>query len=201
MTEDTGEFESPPGDISITREVWLAVALTVGLLVGVGLAGVFLRAEVVRITQAIYEQVGFGGIATILLFTETVVSPVPADAILLVLAGAGDLGDRWLMPIAFLGLISTGAGNLAWLLGRLLAGTGLVRRVLGRHHGKLVRLMRRHGVWAVILAALTPLPWSVAGWTAGALRMPWRRYFVGSLVRLPRTVVVFALIRLAFDGG
>ena len=39
-------------------------------------------------------------------------------------------------------------------------------------------------LWAVAVAALLPFPFAVATWTAGAIGMPWRDLFLGSLVRI-----------------
>ena len=60
--------------------------------------------------------------------------------------------------------------------------------------------MRSYGVWAIVLAALTPLPWSVTSWTAGALHMPWRHYLLGSLARAPRIILYYVFIHAAFQG-
>ncbi|MEX2179654.1 MAG: VTT domain-containing protein [Gemmatimonadaceae bacterium] len=181
----------------VRREIWLALLFTVLLMAAVGLAGIYLRDEITGFAGWIYHTLGFPGLALIFFVSETVVSPMPPDVILLIVAGS-ELRESWHSPVLLLALLSTVGGHAGWLLGNLLAGTGLVRRILGRHHGLTVELTRRYGAWAVVLAAITPLPWSVSSWTAGALHMPWRLYLLGSLARAPRIVVAYILIHAAY---
>jgi membrane protein YqaA with SNARE-associated domain len=187
-------------DTFVRREVWLTIGFLVLLLAAVGISGIALREEVITFAEWVFDRLGFTGLAIVLFVSETVVSPLPPDVILLIIAGS-DLSDAWYQPVAILAFLSTAGGHLGWLLGRWLNETGLVRRILGHHHGKSVEVLHRYGVGAVILAALTPLPWSVTSWTAGALNMPWSRYLLGSLVRFPRIVVYYVSIHAAFHGS
>ncbi len=186
-------------DALVRREIRLGLLIPIVLLAAVALSGVFLRDEINAFASWVFYHLGFGGLAVVFFVSETVVSPLPPDLILLIVASS-DLSDAWEAPVAILALLSTLGGHLGWLLGWRLAEAGLVRRVLGRHHGRSLAVMQRYGVWAVVLAALTPLPWSVTSWTAGALRMPWRLYLLGSLTRFPRVVVYYVFIHAAYHG-
>jgi membrane protein YqaA with SNARE-associated domain len=181
----------------VRREIVLAVLLPLALFVAVGLAGVLFRAEVTAFAGWVHQRLGFAGLATLFLVSETIVSPLPPDAVLFVVA-ASEHAASWLRPVLALALLSLLGGHLAWLLGSRFAGTAIVRLVLGQHHGRIVEVTRRYGIWAIVLAALTPLPWSVTSIVAGALHLPWRRYLAGSVVRLPRIVLGYVLIHAAF---
>lgn len=186
-------------DKLVRREVLLALFIPVLLLAAVGISGAFFREQVTGFASWVYEHLDFGGLALLFFVSETLVSPLPPDAILLIIAGS-ELSATWYLPVAFLGLLSTLGGHLGWWCGGHLAATGLVRRMLGRHHGRSVEVTQRYGVWAVVLAAVTPLPWSVTSWTAGALHMPWKRYLLGSLTRFPRIVLYYVLIHVGYHG-
>jgi membrane protein YqaA with SNARE-associated domain len=188
-----------PVERFVRREVWLAFLLLVLLFAAVAIAGKFLRSEVVAFATWMYDHLGLIGLTMLFLVSETVVSPMPPEVFLLIVAGS-ELSRAWFGPVTVLALASTVGGNLGWLLGLGLRETGLVHRILGRHHGRSVELMRRFGIWAVVLAATTPIPWSVTSWTAGALHMPWRRYALGSLFRLPRIILYYLSIHAAFHG-
>ena len=181
----------------VRRELWLAVVLPIGLLLAVGLAGFFVREEVNALASWVFLRLGFTGLAALFLVSETIVSPLPPDAVLLIVAGS-DLAAAWQGPIVTLAFLSLLGGHLGWVLGRQLAHTGIVRHMLGRHHTRVVQVTWRYGVWAVVLAAATPLPWSVTSWAAGALRLPYRSYLLGSLIRVPRIILGYLLIHAAF---
>jgi membrane protein YqaA with SNARE-associated domain len=184
----------------VRREIVLAVLLLLALFAAVGLAGILFRAEVNAFAAWVYQRLGFAGLATLFLVSETVVSPLPPDAVVFVVA-ASEHAANWMRPVLTLALLSLLGGHLAWLLGSWFAGTGSVRLVLGRHHVRIAEVTRRYGAWAIVLAALTPLPWSVTSTVAGALHLPWRRYVAGSLVRVPRIVLAYVLIHTAFHAA
>jgi membrane protein YqaA with SNARE-associated domain len=181
------------------REVWLAFLLLVLLFTAVFVAGIFIRSEINASATWVYDHLGFTGLVALFLVSEIVVSPLPPEVFLLIVAGS-ELSSDWFGPVAVLALVSTVGGNLGWLLGLGLRETGLVHMILGQHHGRSVELMKRFGIWAVVLAATTPAPWSVTSLTAGALRMPWRRYALGSLARMPRIILYYMAIHAAFHG-
>lgn len=186
-----------PTGLYVRRKIWSTLVFLFLLLVAVGLSGVFLRSEMTSFANWVHNHLGFGGLAAVLLISETVVSPIPPDLILWIVA-TSDLSRDWLGPVSFLALLSTLGGHVGWLLGGQLGDTRLVRRAMGRYRRKSVNLMQRYGIWAVVLAALTPVPWSVTSWSAGILKMPWRLYLLGSLVRIPRHLVYYITIHVAF---
>ena len=196
-----GRPTDPPNamDAFVRRQVGLAALLLILLLAAVALSGILLRHEMKAVAGGIYDALGFGGLALALFVADTFVSPVPTDLILWIVASS-ELSARWYAPVTILALLSTLGGHVGWWLGWRLAETGLVRRMVGRYHGRSLEVMRRHGMWAVVLAAVTPLPWSLASWTAGALHMPWRSYLLGSLARFPRLILYYIFIHLAFHG-
>jgi membrane protein YqaA with SNARE-associated domain len=181
----------------VRRQAWLTLLFLALLLTAVGLSGLFMGDRVSDFANRVYGHLGFGGLAVVMLISETVVSPLPPDVILWIVASS-DLAGSWYLPVAALALLSTLGGHLGWLLGRELGQTRMVRRIMGRNRRKTVELTRRYGIWAVVLAALTPVPWSVTSWTAGALQMPWTLYLLGSTVRVPRMILYYVFIHVAF---
>jgi len=131
-------------------------------------------------------------------------SPFPlVNEPLLLLGLSGGLDIRALA-------LATVSGSLlaAWVgygCGLLLAKRGLSERVLGRHHQRGERFVRRYGFWGVALAALTPLPFGLCTWTAGALRMPWLTFAAASSLRAPKAAfylwVVYSAWRLSAKGS
>ena len=81
-------------------------------------------------------------------------------------------------------------------IGRRLRTTRLVARVLASRGGRVPGLFARYGTVAVALAALTPLPYSVFCWAAGAARMSFGRFILVSQLRIVRVAGYLYLIQL-----
>ena len=183
----------------VRKKIWTSVILFLGLIAAVGISGLFLRDEMTTLANAVNNRLGFTGLATVLLVSETVVSPLPPDLVLSVVA-TSDLSDDWPVLVGILATLSTLGGHLGWFLGMRVGGSRAARLVLGRYRRRSIAIMRRFGLWAIVLAALTPVPWSVTSWTAGILRMPWRLFLLGSLIRFPRIMVYYIVIHATFHG-
>lgn len=110
---------------------------------------------------------------------------------ILVVARQGGLGF-WLIFLAA-GAGSTLSGLLGYGIGRLLGGSAFLQRLLIRY--RLREFLHRYGIRAVAIAALTPFPFAIATWGAGASQIPVRSVLIGSLFRFPK--VLFYLSGIA----
>jgi membrane protein YqaA with SNARE-associated domain len=147
----------------------------------------------------ILEQMGMWGLF-VFSYTESLFHPIPVDPILLAMQAMGE----WSMwDILF------------WAtLGSLLGG--MTAHFLGAHLGKKIfvkffgiqkfekgkKLMEKWGVWGVIFAAVTPVPYKVMGWLAGILHMPLIPFALATVVgrglRFAFVLGVFELLRKLF---
>jgi membrane protein YqaA with SNARE-associated domain len=94
-----------------------------------------------------------------------------------------------------LGLVSVVAGLLGWGIGRWLGHLPLFQRMFGGFKGDHREFIRKYGFWAVVLGAITPLPYSVTCWTAGVLGIRGGVVLIASLLfRLPRFVLYYWLL-------
>jgi membrane protein YqaA with SNARE-associated domain len=177
----------------VRRNLVLA-GTTLAVLVGlVGLVGVRFEKELYEVTQAVYDTVGIPGLAAILFLSDSVITPIPPD-VLLVIVAKSDLRQSWVIVLLGMGVLSTVAGNTAWALGGRLGDVGLLRRVFGRLRERNEKLVARYGAIGVALGALTPIPFSVTCWAAGLLRLPARSVFWPTLLRIPRFFFYYWLI-------
>ena len=87
-------------------------------------------------------------------------------------------------------IISYFAGIIGYLFGRYLNITRLYRYLRRRFLKKTELLLQEYGLYLIIVAALTPLPFSGAAMLVGAVKYPGDRYAYWSLARFAR----FALI-------
>lgn len=137
----------------------------------------------------------------VLAFVEASFFPVPPDVLLIALA----LGAR---SRAFLFALVCTAGSVlgglfGWWIGMALMDT-LGSRIIAFYHQEdlyrqLVEMFRRHGFAAVVVAALTPIPYKVFTIAAGAAHFPGELLVAASVIG--RGARFFAVATLIFWLG
>ncbi len=101
---------------------------------------------------------------------------------------------QYFFNLSFFAGVSYGAGYLAFLIGKFLR-----RRVFFRYLGKKFftnywPMFRKYGSFLIIVAALTPLPWSLISMLIGSTEYPLSRYTYLALFRLLRFAVYGTII-------
>ncbi len=146
--------------------------------------------------RGVVESYGYLGIFLIS-FSESVIQPIPPDPFI---AGGSALGLNPLLAALVATIGSVLGGLTAHTLG-LTFGEPVARKLLGeRNYLKGEVFMSRYGIFAVLLGALTPVPYKVVCWLAGIFEMPRTAFLVASFVgRFPR-FLIFALLGDAVPG-
>jgi uncharacterized membrane protein YdjX (TVP38/TMEM64 family) len=134
------------------------------------------------------EELGYLGAFLVMLLTSaTLIMPIGGLAIVFVLGGA--LPHPWVLAI----VAGLGA-SLGEFTGYLVGYSGhnvLARTKMYKHiHGKVMD----HATWTIFFLAVIPTPlFDLAGIAAGALRLPWWRFFVPTLAGKTIKMIVVAL--------
>ena len=170
----------------------------VGLVAGMAFVGKYFDTELVLATTWVYDHLGLAGLAAILLLTDSFITPIPPDVLLIIIAKSA-LADSWWIVVPGLGVLSSGAGMIGWHLSRRVGDTRLMRLMFGRFRRRHRALVARYGTVAVALGALTPIPFSVTCWAAGIFQMPFKRFAWVTLLRIPRFVGYYLLIAWSVD--
>ena len=125
----------------------------------------------------------FGPFALALLsFTEAIIQPIPPDVMFLPMAY--DERDNTAM-LLWLWFIVTFASVLGAVIGHALGkrfGTKLLDRFgKPQHRERLEYLFERYGTLGMFIAAVSPLPYKVFGWIAGASDMKLRPFVIAGI--------------------
>ena len=113
-------------------------------------------------------------------FAESIFFPIPPDPLLLAVALVQQ-------PIAvLLGVLVAVASVVGAVLGHAL-GMRLGRPILARMFSEsrvayVDRLFERYGVWAILIAAFTPVPYKVFAIAAGVWHMDRRKFIIASAI-------------------
>lgn len=176
------------------RRLLVSTMLTlVGLFVVIGALGLWMREPLLALGEGFVQRFGGLGVAVGFAIPDAFTVPVPNDTFL-ALGHAGGMSDLSLIVFGTLG--SVGGGSVGWLLGRKLRGWPPVDRFLEGRGAALQRALVKHGVLVVAVAAVTPLPYSISAWAAGAVHMRYRVFAAVSLLRVVRVVMSLYLIKL-----
>lgn len=130
-------------------------------------------------------------------FIESIFFPIPPDPLL--------IGMSFIQPKAALGFaaITTVASVAGALVGHWLGkrfGKPLIRRLVSEDKvDKVGRMFQRYGAWAILLAAITPIPYKVFAITAGVLDMNRTPFIIASLIG--RGARMFLIAGLIFFFG
>ena len=113
-------------------------------------------------------------------FLESIFSPIPPDPLLIPMSVLNPN-----MPILY-GLVATVSSVLGALVGHWL-GSRLGRPILSRFTSnsrvdQAESLFDRYGGWAVLAAAVTPIPYKVFAILAGVLQYDRGKFFIVSLI-------------------
>jgi membrane protein YqaA with SNARE-associated domain len=167
------------------------------VMVGAGAVAYFFKEPLLATSQWFVEHLGGPGIAVGFVIPDATSLPLPSDAI----SSFGLIGGMSFAQVVTWGSLgSLVGGSLGWSIGRwLIGGRPRLQKYLERRGGDQVRKqLRRHGAVFLALAAITPLPYSVACWAAGAVRMPYHRFISISLIRIGRVALYLWLIERGF---
>lgn len=125
----------------------------------------------------------FGPFALALLsFTEAIIQPIPPDIMFLPMAYEERDSINMLLWLWF---IVTFASVLGAMVGHTIGkqyGTKLLDKFgKPQHRQRLEFLFERYGTWGMFIAAVSPLPYKVFGWIAGASNMKLQPFIVAGI--------------------
>jgi membrane protein YqaA with SNARE-associated domain len=156
------------------------------------------HSELERVGYWFVERFGIAGMVAGTFVADGLHFPVPPQFYLLTgVTGGGD-------AVATVGGVLVGSilgGLMAFAIGRRLSGTRLIGRWSRAPRDLLQRLLATHGNWGLVIAGLMPLSYWLLCSVGGVLRLPYRAYGVIALMRIPRILLSYALIVVAWGAG
>ena len=202
----SSEAATEPGDDPLVqagapldlRKVLVSVVFTMmGFTVAVALVGWLFRAPLLELGRWFVAHFGGPGVSVGFFFPDALTVPVPNDAF----TAFGLWGGIAFWEVVVWGSLgSLVGGSCGWVIGRhLLARSLRLQAFIRRRGGEEIRSqLVRGGRWFLAVAAVSPVPYSLTCWAAGATRMPFWQFFAISLLRVPRIAAFLWLIEQGF---
>lgn len=143
------------------------------------------------IGDIVLRHFGLIGLFVSVYFLDFIIQPFPPDIPLYSFLLSG---SPFFLTVLGVGVMSALGGSTGYWVGRLLEYEGAIRFIGKKKYDQAHELFLNHGTLAVVVAALTPVPFNVVCWVAGIFRMPFKPFILTVLLaRIPRFFLVGAL--------
>jgi membrane protein YqaA with SNARE-associated domain len=168
------------------------------LLLFSGACAWLLKDPFIRMGEVFLERFGLLGLFVGTIIADTSPLPLTHEPLTFIGITAGIPTPTLLLTIASASILS---GPIGWTCGRVLVADTAFAEWLDRRYPGFMGMMRRNGLKAVAIAALLPIPFSLATWTAGMLRLPFHKVAAISLLRIVKVGFYFQILKLGWLAG
>jgi len=135
--------------------------------------------ELIKWTRDTFMPIGDIGLF-ILAFIESSVFPVPPDILLITLSLSNTSLALYYATIATIGSV---LGGIAGYYLGLKGGRRIAKRIFSEKMiDKADNYFKEYGVWAVLIAAFSPIPYKVFTITAGIFKVNLKKFVIASII-------------------
>lgn len=120
--------------------------------------------------------------------SEIIFGIIPPELFMIWALRTGELSG-YIGYVFLFAIFSYLAGIVGYLFGRYLNTTRLYQYIRNRFLSKTEQLLQTYGLYLILVAALTPLPFSAVAMLVGAVKYPGKNYAYWSLARFARFAV------------
>ena len=182
--------------------------LTKGMLwLAIFIVGYILFRKFVKLDFLVWLEPVYGN--TILVFliyaaSEIIIGIIPPE-IFFIWATRVESFELFIFYAFLLAILSYLAGFLAYWFGKKLNTTSLFRYLNRRYLSRYVPYLNTYGPFLIIVAAMTPIPYSGTAMLMGSMKYPFKRYMIYASSRFIRyaiyTGIFWELARLENAGS
>ncbi len=153
-------------------------------------SGVLINSSIVSFSNYLFHRMNFLSLVLLTFGNDIIISPLSPDLLLFFAAKSQVLTNKYLL-VVILGLSSSLAGACAWGLGKTFIKPDILGKAFEHFLKEKHQQITKYGQLAVALSAITPLPYSTMCWLAGMAKMDFTRFFLMTLLRVPRFLISF----------
>lgn len=161
--------------------IWLTLFVVIYLL-----SKKYLGADFFKWLEPVYENTSI--VLLIFLVSEIMIGIIPPE-IFIIWALRNEILSEYLLLIGLLSVISYSSGIFGYFIGHSLNKSLFYRFFKRRFLKKLDQRLQIFGMYLILIAALTPLPFSGVSMLIGSVRYPFKRFMFLSLSRFLRFAI------------
>ncbi len=180
------------GDLDWKQLISKTLVLMCMFLLIYAIALYFVKDEYATIGGWVSNNMGYMGIGIFVFLVDMLIVPMSVDLVFPFV-----LTWNPFALLAVMGIASALGGYGGYWIGRLLGRVPFIRQFTSSFSKDGEQMFRRYGIWAVVIAGLTPIPFSTVCWLAGMLRTSAGWTFLACFSRIPRMIIYY----LIFAGG
>ena len=158
--------------------MWLLAIIVIYLIVRE-----YVNIDFETLLQPLYDDPFY--VYLVFIVSEVLVGIIPPELFMIWASHNGGLSE-YIPSILLLSTLSYAAGVLGFWLGRWFSDTRMYRRIVASYFREYVFTLRRYGSFIILVAALTPLPFSGVAMIVGATGYRFPKYLLVSLSRFVR---------------
>jgi len=205
---ETGPWSPTPAaalDPAADREQWdkeylpwykLSLKVVISIIVGLSIMVLLERyAEktVANLSGSLMDRIGLPGLSLTVFLLDCLPQPFPW-APLVYMAVKGSVAKTSVFWVCFLSsYIAALTGYAIGLKLRGLERGSTLFQQFARSYPYIPVLMERRGALGVALAAMLPMPFAIATWTAGSFQMQFHQFALASACRMPKILCLILL--------
>lgn len=124
------------------------------------------------------------------LFVDTFIVPMTVDIVFPFISSW-----NWTFIVIYIGIPSSIAGIFGYLIGRSIRKVPFIKRIFAPMTEKSEKMIGKYGLISVLLAALTPIPFSTVCWITGILKVPFNNVWPACFARIIRMLAYYFLFK------
>lgn len=163
----------------------------------VGLVGRLYRSELEGFARAFVERFGYVGMGLGTFVADTFTVPIPSWFYFVMAVASRS------SPVLAIVAVSIGSlvgACLAYAMSAWFVELPFLRAKMEKVRARIAPLLAQHGYKAVVVISLLPLPFSVTCYAFGSQRASARIFGAYLLLRVPRLIAFYALVRLGWSA-
>ncbi len=124
----------------------------------------------------------------IFIASESFIGILPPELFMIWAFNKGGI-THYIFSVALFASISYSLGYINYLVGKFLYNRVIFRYLRKRYFKESWEQLRKYGLFLIIVAAITPVPWAAVCLLVGSANYPAKKFFLYALTRLARFVV------------
>jgi uncharacterized membrane protein YdjX (TVP38/TMEM64 family) len=204
--------ETSEADVSLVAEPWhrgpsrrealrLILKMVAGLTVFgvvISVAGNYFREPLTHFGQQIVGLLGIPGMAVGTFLADGLHFPIPPQFYMLASITSG---SSQIAALAAIAAGSVAGGHLAFLIALKAGKLDFIQRQVRRVKKPLGALLEMHGTRAIVIGSLLPVPYAHLCYLMGLNHMPYRKFALLCVLRVPKLVLYYLVVRLGWGTG
>jgi membrane protein YqaA with SNARE-associated domain len=159
--------------------LWFAVIITAFIL-----AEEYIRSAFQEDIESIQDKPAL--LYLVFFASEVIFGLIPPEFFMLLWILHKVTAGQYVINLLILTVISYLAGIIGYAIGRNFSRTALYKKLNARYLVEYQPQLKRYGAFLVLVAAVTPIPYSATCMLAGSVNLPFRQFLLIGIARIVR---------------